>query len=170
MWWRWRWRCYYICACVVRVLSLCFAWQRLGLFVCRAWVCACLCHARCSGVPMCCAGSQCKGRSKIKSQKQKQNTKAKCKSLPSLPLPWPLPLPLSLPLSSPAASVVAATMPTTSPIVVVVGRGAVHCSCLLQEQCPTRRRGGGRRGWGWHQGRRWQLGHRPRLVAYNHAW
>ena len=85
-------------------------------------------------------------------------------SLPSLPLPWLLPLSLPLPLSSPAASV-AATTPTTTPVVVVVRRGAVHCSCLLQEQCPTRRRGGGRRGWGWQQGRRWQLGHRPRLVC-----
>ena len=118
----WRWRCYYICACVVRVLSLFCMATPWPVFVCHAWVCACLCHARCSGVPMCCAGSQCKGRSKINAQKQKQNAKV------SRSLPCPLPLPIAL--ASPAASVAAATMPTTPPVVVVVGRGAVHCSCL----------------------------------------
>ena len=43
---------------------------------------------------------------------------------------------------------------------MVVGGGAVHCPWLLQEQCATLRLGGGRRGWGWKEGHRWQLGRR----------
>ena len=58
------------CACF-----LCFAWQGLGLFLSVVHGSVLACHARCGGVPMCCAGSQCKGRSKINAQKQ--NAKAK---------------------------------------------------------------------------------------------
>ena len=134
----------------------CLSCMGLCLLVMRVAV-VCLCVAQGLSVK---AGA----KSMRKSKTQKQNPKSvTVTSLPPPSLP-PSPSPFPSPVL-PGSLCTGATTPTTSPVVVVVGRGAVDCSCLLQEQCPTRRRGGGRRGWGWQQGCRWQLGHRPRLVC-----
>ena len=118
------WRCYYICACVVRVLS-CFAWQRLGLFLSVVHGSVLACVMRVAVVCLCVAQSLsvkagAKSNHKLKSKTQK------CHG--HFPAPFPGPLCPGLPGSLGSSGDHAHHSPRSS------GGGTWCCALFLPAQ------------------------------------